>query len=160
MAVIAALAVEMAAYRVASDGYVDLTRHLTVVMLAAATYLARYRQGDRAAWWFGFALAGWAYFALAVDASARRSAASVLSLRPLPPVTLLGLFTSDESLTGNHPSLIKRWWNQYEILQSILTLVVACLGGLVCWMLSRRRGDPYREEERRSGRLELEERIE
>jgi hypothetical protein len=72
MAIIALLAVEMASLRVASDGYVDLSRHLTIVMLAVATYLARYGYGGRAAWWFGFALVGWAYLALAVDGSARR----------------------------------------------------------------------------------------
>ena len=159
MAVIAVLAVELASFRVASDGDVNLTRHLTVVMLAAAVYLARYRESDRAAWWFGFALFGWAYFALVVDATARHSAASVLSLRAVPPVTMLGLFVSDEALTTNNPGLIKHWWNQYEISQSILTIVVASLGGLACWILSRRRGAPYRQEERRSGRLELEDRI-
>ena len=155
MALIAVLAVEMASFRVASDGYVDLWRHLTVVMLAVATYLARYREGDRAAWWFGFALFGWAYFALAVGASARRSAVSFLSLRPLPPVTFLVLFVGDGYLTSKNPVLIKHWWNQFEILQSIFTLVAACLGGLAGWMLSRRRGSPYREEERRAGKLEL-----
>ncbi len=160
MAVIAVLAVELASFRVASDGYVDLTRLLTVVMLAVAVYLARYREGDRAAWWFGFALFGWAYFALAVNASARQSAASVLSLRPVPPVTVLGLFFGDESLTSNNRAVIKHWWNQYEILQSILTLVIACLGGVAGWILARRRGAPYRKEEPRSGRLDLDDRIE
>ena len=92
MAVIAVLAVEMASFRVASDGYVNLTRHLTVVVLATATYLARYREGDRAAWWFGFALFGWAYFALAVDASARRDAVSVAPAAPHPAGDLARAF--------------------------------------------------------------------
>ena len=151
MAVIAVLAVELASFRVASDGYVDLTRHLTVVMLAVAVYLARYREGDRAAWWFGFALFGWAYFALVVDATARRSAASVVSLRAVPPVTVLGLFFGDESLTGNNPAVIKHWWNQYEILQSILALVIACLGGVAGWMLARRRARPTARKNRARG---------
>jgi hypothetical protein len=159
MVVIAMLALEMGSFRVASDGYVDLTRHLTVVMLATAAYLARYREGVRAAWWFGFALFGCAYFALALDASARRDIASPRSLGALPPVTLLGLLVSEESLTSNNPALVKHWWNQYEILQSILTLVVASLGGLAGWMLARRRGAPFREEERRAGKLELDDRV-
>ena len=75
----------------------------------------------------------------------------MLPLRPIPPVTLLGLFVSDEALSGNNPALIKHWWKQYEILQSIITLVIACLGGLAGWIVARRRGAPYREEERRWG---------
>ena len=167
MAIVALLAVEMASLRVASDGYVDLTRHLTVVMLAVATYLARYREGDRAAWWFGFALLGWAYFALVIDASARRAP---VSLRrpfvsppmnvPLPPMTLLGLFFSDEVLNGPSEPLIKLWWNQYEIVQSMLNLFVAGLGGLVCWIRNRRRGAPYHAAEPRSGKLDLNDRTE
>jgi hypothetical protein len=155
MAVIALLAIELASYRVASDGYVDLTRHLTVFMLAVAAYLARYREGERAAWWFGFALLGSAYFALVIDATARREPPSFSSLRPPPPTTLLGLYMSVESLPSYDQHLLRRWWNQFEILQSILTLVVACVGGTVCWIWNRRRGNPYREVERRSGTLAL-----
>jgi hypothetical protein len=158
MALIAFLALDLAALRVASDGYVDLSRHLTVAMLAGATYLARHREGSGAAWWFGFALVGWSYIVLAIDATARRAPAVMISLKPLPPVTLLGLFMSDESLTGNSQALAKRWWNEFEILQSIFTLVMASLGGLVCWMWSGRRGTPYRQEEPRAGRLDLDDR--
>ncbi len=159
MAVIALLAVELAALRVASDGYVNLTRHLNVVMLAVAAYLARYRQGDRAAWWFGFALCGWAYLALVIDASARRDLLSVRPIAP-PPMNLLGLFINVNAQAGQSATLIRLWWNQYDIIQSILTLVVACLGGFVCWIWNRRRGAPYREEERRAGKLKLDDQVE
>jgi hypothetical protein len=162
MALIALIAVEMASLRVASDGFVDLSRHLTVAMLAVATYLARYREGDRAAWWFGFALLGWSYFALVVDASSRSHTAMMISRRELPPVTMLGLlmFLREESWATDNPLLLKYWWNQFEILQSIFTLVLASLGGLVFWMWGRHRGAPYRQEESRSGRLELDDRAE
>jgi hypothetical protein len=53
------------------------------------------------------------------------------------------------------PSLLILLWNRYEILQSILTLVVASAGGFLCRILAHRRGAPYREEVRRTGRLEL-----
>ncbi len=82
MAIIAVLAVEMASLRVASDAFVDLSRHLTVGMLVVATYLARRNKGDRGSWWFGFALLGWAYLALVIDASARRAPVSWRSPRP------------------------------------------------------------------------------
>ncbi len=72
---------------------------------------------------------------------------------PLPPVTLLGLFFSDDDLNIPSEPLVKQWWNRYEIVQSILTLFVACLGGSLCWIWNRHRGSPYRAEERRSGIL-------
>jgi hypothetical protein len=158
MVIIALIAVEIGLLRVASDNYVDLSRLLTVLVLAVATYLARYRQGDRAAWWFGFALLGWVCFALAVDATARQAAALGrrvgASPASLPPVTLLGVFMDDpKNVTG--PRLTQLLWNRYEILRSILTLVGAALGGLAGLMLARRRGAPYREVERRAGRLDL-----
>jgi hypothetical protein len=161
MALIALLAVEMAALRVASYRFVDLSRHLTVAALAVATYLARYRDGGRAAGWFGFALAGWSYFGLVIDASARADVAGSLSLgTPLPPIAILRLFMSDDPFTGRSELAIRRWWNEYEILQSMLTLIVASLGGLIFWMWARRRGAPYRQEESRSGKLDLDDRTE
>jgi hypothetical protein len=160
MALIAMLAVEMASLRVATDRFVDLTRHLTVAMLVVATFLARYREGVRASWWFGFALVGWAYLVLVIDAAARRDVSPFRPLSTLPPVTVLGLFMTDEPVIGNNVLSIKLRWNQFEILQSMLTLVFASLGGLACGMWARRRGTPYREEESRAGKLELDDRVE
>jgi hypothetical protein len=155
MAAIALIAVEMGALRVASGGFVDLSRSLTIVALAVATFQARPRRGDEAAWWFGFAVCGWAYFAMDVDATVRQTA--VIGRFPipvLPPMTVLGFFV-DMSRFGSSPMLMELLWNRYEIFQSIVTLVVASIGGTLCWVASRRRGAPFREEERRAGRLEL-----
>jgi len=157
MAVIALVALEMAAMRIASEGWVDVTRYLTVATLATATYLARYRRGDHGEWWFGFALFGWSYFALVLDAVGRRGFAVGLGYVPLPflpPVTVLGLL-GGEAETSNGPTLSILLWNRYEILQSILTLIIGSAGGIACYILARRRGTPYREEVRRAGRLEL-----
>jgi hypothetical protein len=158
MAVIAVVALELAAMRIGSEGWVDVSRNLTIAMLAMATYLARYRRGDRGEWWFGFALFGWVYFALVLDAVGRRGFAFGLRPMPsgapvLPPVTLLGLLGGEEDPNG--PSLLVLLWNRYEILQSIITLIVALIGGILCGILAHRRGAPYREEVRRAGRLEL-----
>jgi hypothetical protein len=157
MAVIALVALELAALRLGSEAWVDLTRYLTVATLAAATYLARYRRGDHGNWWFGFALFGWAYFAMVLDALGRRSFAFGLRPMPsgapiLPPVTLLGLLRGGEVSDG--PSLLRLLWNRYEILQSILTLIVALAGGVLCGILAHRRGAPF-EEVQRTGRLVL-----
>jgi hypothetical protein len=162
MAIIALLALELGSLRVATEGYVDATRYLTVSTLATATYLARHRKGDRGEWWFGFALFGWAYFALMLDAVGRRGFAVAMSHVPfnfapspfLPPATILGLL-GGESASRYSPGLTILLWNRYEILQSILTLIVALAGGIVCWTLGRLRGAPYREVVPHAGRLDL-----
>jgi hypothetical protein len=71
----------------------------------------------------------------------------------------LVLVTRVPVATGQSPTLTKLWWNQYEITQSIFTLIVACLGGCLCYVSQRRRGTPYREEEPRSGKLELDDEV-
>ena len=115
------------------------------------------QEGDHGEWWFGFALFGWAYFVLVLDAVGRRGFAIVLRSFPFPvrpPVPMLGLL-GGESWPFYRPGHEIVLWNRYEILQSILTLIIASVGGIVCWILARRRSAPYREEARRAGRLEF-----
>ena len=72
-------ALPTAALIVASNGWVEATRYLTVAVLCAATYLARYRKGNEGAWWFGFSLAGWAFFVLLIDSMVWSSLAAANS---------------------------------------------------------------------------------
>jgi hypothetical protein len=161
MAIIALVAFDLAAVRVASDDWVDFTRYATIAMLVVATSLAWSRRMGRGGWWFGFALLGWAYFALVLDATARLGftmARGTRRAKVMPLGTLLELvhlLCDSGSIHGQSP--LERLWNRYEILQSILTLVVACIGGIVCWILALRRGAPYRERSSRAGRLDLHE---
>jgi hypothetical protein len=155
MVVIAFLALEMAALNVASEGWVDVSHHMTVLALAAATCMARYRKGDGNAWWFGFALFGWAYFALVLDSTARASPIvfrrTVVGLPPLAFLVLLMDWSGD----SQGPIKMPLWWHRYDILQSIFTLVFAGIGGVICWTLSARRGAPYQSDDRRAGRLDF-----
>ena len=50
------VALELAALRSATSGWVEIPRLLTVVILVVATYRARFSKGEAASWWFGFAL--------------------------------------------------------------------------------------------------------
>ena len=85
----------MASLIVASDGWVDVTRYLTVAVLCAGTYRARYRKDNEGAWWFGFSLAGWAFFVLLIDSIGWSSLAAANSLRgKLADVELSTLFAS------------------------------------------------------------------
>jgi hypothetical protein len=134
----------MASLIVASNGWVEVTRYLTVAVLCAATYLARYRKGNEGAWWFGFSLSGWAFFALLVDSiawSALASTNTITGLLPLPVVTLFMSAREIAETTARHRP-IGPWENRARILNSMLILLVASLGGLACWMAKRKRGSP------------------
>jgi hypothetical protein len=136
----------LASFRVATAAWVDVTRFLTVSALALSAYLARYRSGDEGAWWFGFALSGWACFVLLIDASA----GSGPSLGPNPAAgfaqtsVMAFLMASPEEYANaiKKPGLYGAWWNRSRIVQYMLILVVASLGGLACWLVAWRRGAP------------------
>ncbi len=136
----------MASLIVASDGWVDVTRYLTVAVLAAATYLARFRTGEEGVWWFGFALAGWAFFALLIDSIVWNALATakVSGMLPTPVVTLF-MTAREIAETTARGRQIGPWENRSRILQYLLILVVAALGGLVCWIANRKRGSPKEE---------------
>jgi hypothetical protein len=83
MALVAVVALEFSSMRLAGGAGVDVCRFLTVATLVWGSILARVRGGRVGAFWFGFALAGWASYLLVVDALAARSSDSVVSLVPL-----------------------------------------------------------------------------
>jgi hypothetical protein len=134
----------MASLIVASSGWVDVTRYLTVSALCAATYLARYRTGNEGAWWFGFSLSGWAFFALLIDSIAWSSLAAANSVGRMLPMSVVTLFMSAREIaeTTARGRPIGPWENRSRILHYMLILIVAFLGGIACWMAKRKRGSP------------------
>jgi hypothetical protein len=143
MAIIALLAVDVASLRVATNAYLEIARHLTLVMLVLASYQAQNQKGDRAAWWYGFALWGWTYFAL-----------DILPQLWLPRLAVIA------DLTSQLRPEIQQRLDGYEIIQLIVTMIVAFIGGYVELITNRRQGAPDREQERRSGRLDLDHQVE
>jgi hypothetical protein len=141
----ASCALPLAAMVVATDRWVDISRLMTVTTLAIAAYLARYGKNDVGHWYFGFALAGWACFVLVTD--------SISSWNPLAlrnpktgflPLSFLTPFMSAGQLGDslNRGGLVAPWGNRYCILHYLFVLVVASMGGQVCWIVNRRRGRP------------------
>ncbi len=121
--------------------------YLTVAVLAAATYLLCFRSGEEGVWWFGFSrLAGWAFFALLIDSIVWNALATakVSGMLPTPVVTLF-MTAPEIAETTACGRPIGPWENRSRILQYLLILVVAALGGLVCWIANRKGGSPKEE---------------
>src|SRR5947209_4142181 len=64
MALVVVFAVGVAALRDASETWAGIVLLATLGFLAASILGVVYRSGGRRAWWLGFALFGWGYFAL------------------------------------------------------------------------------------------------
>jgi hypothetical protein len=137
MAIIVVVSVELAALNWGTGVAVDVVRVLTVVLLALATYFARYRTGDEGAWWFGFSLFGWAYYALVLDVMGRWLAFSSESIVSILPTAIMDFWTR-----GSQASVVQRFQGYPErlrILYEMCIVLVAILGGTVCWVIERRR---------------------
>jgi hypothetical protein len=141
MALIALAALEFGALRLAGPHGVNACNLLTVATLIWATTMARARKGGASDFYFGFALAGWAAYLLVIDALGNRSTDSIVGWIPLQLVEI----TYDRAAVQNTPGLRDRAIEQWRIAHYMMVLPVACLGGLVGWVLGRRR-QPLNEE--------------
>lgn len=135
MAIIVVVSVELAALNWGTMIAVDVARFLTAILLAFATYLARYRRGDEAAWWFGFALFGWAYYALFLGGMGLGPAYSRESLVSVVPVMIMDSWMR-ASFAG---PVVQQYNERLRIFHEIFILTVALIGGIVCWAIERRR---------------------
>jgi hypothetical protein len=133
------VALELAALQSATSEWVEIARFLTVLILVVATYRARFSKGEVGSWWFGFALLGWAYYLLEIEAM-RQWARFTYPVDPFVesvPFRALGLFVPDIDMVGwDHSPRAFRVYHQVRIVQSILVLLVASVGGLTCRLLA------------------------
>jgi hypothetical protein len=135
MALVALVAVEAASLRLAGGGGVDACRLLTVSGLAWATISARRHEGQAGAFWFGFALAGWAGFLLVLDALGDRG--SNPSLVSFIPLRLLESAFQREKVSGNWASHLVTM-DQARILHYMMVFPVAFVGGVIGWLAAPR----------------------
>jgi len=144
MAIIVVVAVELAALGNATGVSVDVSRILTVALLVMSTYLARYRTGAEGAWWFGFSLFGWSYYVLMLDAMGRWFAFSSDSIVSFLPAAILDYCS--RGVRNQIWTFARSYAQRLRIVHEIFILVVAISGGIVCWVIERRRR-PERPEE-------------
>lgn len=144
MAVIALLAIEFAAMRAGSSFWYSAIYTLTVVLLLLATLAARYRRGRSGAFWFGFALFGWAYLCLVLGPwSSSHSRDTVGFQRSNPDILTTQLLWSTLSRvrgsTDSFDSVDSFDLNTTGIAHLMLTLLVAIGGGWAAVVLRGRR---------------------
>jgi hypothetical protein len=136
--VLALVRVESGWVRSVPEGWAELARYLSVTILVIATYRARYRKGKEGDWWFGFALGGWSYYLFSGDMiwqwthpthmpDALSASLYYWVVGPFPET--IGLF--------HDPSELR--FHLARIVQALLVLFAAFVGGLICMVLSSRR---------------------
>ncbi len=137
LVIVALVAVQISALRSGEDSAVEVCRLVTAAVLVFATYLARRRRGEAGAFWFGFAVLGWAAFVLVVDVlAARPFPAPVISWLPRMVLEMMVDRTASNSYAASQRAIC-----QFRILHLMLVLPIALVAGLVCRMVDgRRRG--------------------
>jgi hypothetical protein len=135
MALVALVAFGAAALRSGSEAWLDACRLLILSILVAACFLARPRRGREAAFWFGFAVVGWAAFAfLAHVAAVEGSSESLATWFPLRLVE--ALTDHDETIRGGYAAAL-RVARQRNIVGLMQVLPIALAGGFAAWFFDR-----------------------
>jgi hypothetical protein len=105
-------------------------------LLCTATALALVRHPSRRAFWVGFAVFGWPYFALAFP---WHQPNGINPPRLLSSTLLLGLPPHGEAI-GRF--VMVELQNYEPVGQSLATVVFALLGATLTWFLTARSGQP------------------
>jgi hypothetical protein len=143
MIAVAISAVAITALRTASDLYLKMTYSAVTALLLYAIVAARYRRGNKGAFWFGFAVFGWGYFVLSsvnndydrnfYDPQARMNSNLITSnlICRLVPLIRKTTYEIDkiEHITEN----------TIGVADLLVTLTIAMSGGLLAVLLRTRR---------------------
>jgi hypothetical protein len=143
--VLALVRVEQRMVRSGLEGWVNVARYVSMAMLVIATYRARYGKGKEADWWFGFALGGWSYYLFSGDMIWQWSwpthmPNSLVQTLPHWIVSLIPRSWMDRIiLTYSFLGVPETRSYVTRIVQALLVVFAALIGGLVCLMVSWRR---------------------
>jgi hypothetical protein len=144
--VLALVRIERRMVRTGLEGWANVARYTVVTSLVMATYRARYHKGREADWWFGFALGGWSYYLFSGDmmwqwAWPTHMPSSLVQSLPHWIVSLIPRYWMDQIvLTYSFLGVPENQSYVTRIVQALLVLSAAFVGGLVCLVLSWRRG--------------------
>lgn len=127
------------------EGWANVAHNVAVSALVIATYLARYRKGKEADWWFGFALGGWSYYLFSADMVwqwARPNHVPNSFVQRLP-YTIVNLIPRNwmDKIIMSYSFLGVPETRSYVtcIVQALVVFMAAFAGGCVCSLLSWRR---------------------
>ncbi len=126
------------------EGWANAARYLSASVLVIATYCARYRKGSEADWWFGFALGGWSYYLFSGDMIWHWDGPNLMPsslVRSLPQwiMNLVAGKWMNKIMSYSSVSIPETWSHLLRIVQALLVLFAALVGGSVCSVLSWRR---------------------
>jgi hypothetical protein len=158
MAVTLLFALGFAALRSGSELWFSAVYTLTVALLLVAVVAARYRRGDEAAFWFGFAVFGWGYFLLGLgpwtntDSSLSESIGGSFNENLLTSKLILFLVARLRTATNDLEAIDKITANTIGISHLLVTLVLALLGGVIAILVRRRRRKGRATDTSRLGR--------
>lgn len=139
MSVVAVVAVELAAFQSASDGWVDICRLLTVSVLVLAAFLAAYRSGSERCFWFGFAVIGLAAYVLVLDIMADDNWPNSVISWVHRAVSGKSISESIQDLNEDDLGGFAEMQRRFRILLMMLVPPFALAGGSVAWLVNRRR---------------------
>jgi hypothetical protein len=145
--IIAVCAIAFTALKRASDLWYGAFYTFTALLLLSAVIAARFRRGSEKAFWFGFAVFGWAFFVLGlgpwpsvnVDDPTDNSG---ISLNPhlLTSRVILYLVPYLRLQTDDVAQIDKITTNTMGIAHLLITLAIAPIGGTLAIVIRRRRG--------------------
>lgn len=145
MAAIALLGVEFAALRAGSPLWFSAIYTLTVVLLLLAILAARFRRADAGAFWFGFALFGWAFLLLTLgpwsSPHIRDDQAGYDKFNPNLVTTRLLVLSLHRirGSTDDYEVIDEFAYCTMGLAQLMLTLILSIAGGWVAVLLRNRR---------------------
>jgi hypothetical protein len=123
--------VGFAAVGSSSEFWAGFIFHSAVAILAVASVKARYARGRAGAWWFGFAVFGWAHLLLGPEQGGDRALLTDWALMRLVEHLAVPAANDYEVLRGGR---------QVMIIHDLTSIAVAPIGGWLTLMLARRLG--------------------
>lgn len=142
--IVASLAIAFTALRTASQAWHEVTYTFTVLALLTAMLASRFRRGSERAFWYGFAVFGWAFFLLGyrpwmnafneVDDEGLGSPFNPFLLTS----RLFEYLLPRVRLTTNDGAMIDEITSTtLAVLHLLMTLAVAFVGGIVALLMRR-----------------------
>jgi hypothetical protein len=144
--IIVACAMAFTALKTASDLWYGALYTFTMVLLLAAVIAARFRRGNEKAFWFGFAVFGWAFFVVGLGpwpgqgVDEGEGMGIALNQNLLTSRAILFLVPHLRITTNEFGAIDRITRNTIGIAHLLVTVTIAVGGGAIAILIRRRRG--------------------
>ena len=143
--IVAACAIAFTALKTASELWYSTFYTFTAVLLLSAVIAARFRRGNEKAFWFGFAVFGWAFFVVGLgpwpDVDTDPDGINITLNRQLLTSRVIEFLVPYLRSQANDFGRIGQiTTNAMGIAHLLTTLAIATAGGALAFLIRRRRG--------------------